>query len=90
MKLARIFGVKLDFTYPGHIHDLGQAFWEHYFSANQKDTFNLLVSQPSIVETTLSLNFIRTVAAHALKSPWYILRKHYPLVGGWEILAQRR
>lgn len=34
MKLRRFIGFKMDFTYPGHIHDLGQAFWEGYLQKN--------------------------------------------------------
>ncbi len=88
MRLLKPFGVALDFTYPGHLHDLGQRFWEGYFRSGAPG-FTLRSSRPSIVETTLSRHFLRTVAAHALKLPWHVLGRRYTLVGGWEILAQR-
>lgn len=87
MRLLKLIGVKVDFTYPGHIHDLGQAFWESYFKNEQSDDFKILESRPSIVETTLSKHFLRTVVAHVIKAPWYLLGKSYKYVGGWEIFV---
>jgi hypothetical protein len=89
MKAFRLIGVNLDFTYPGHIHDLGQAFWENYFTTEQSDEFQVLASSPSIVATTFGKHFLRTVAAYSLKAPWYLLGKSYKFVGGWEIFAQK-
>lgn len=90
MRLLRTFGVKVDFTYPGHLHDLGQVFWEGYFSREQQKDFRILESRPSIVETTLSKNFLRTIVAYVLKSPWHLFGRAYGYVGGWEVVTQRK
>jgi hypothetical protein len=89
IKLLRLVGVKVDFTYPGHIHDLGQAFWEGYFKKEQSNDFQILDSRPSMVETTLRKHFLRTIAAHAFKAPWYLLGKSYKYVGGWEVFVRK-
>lgn len=88
MRALERLGMHIDFTYPGHIHDLGQPFWETYFST-KAPAFHLLRSQPSIVETSLGAHFLRTVAAKTLKLPWWLLRARYPFVGGWEVVAMR-
>jgi SAM-dependent methyltransferase len=89
MGLLRRVGINMDFTYPGHVHDLGQSFWETYFAGRAAGEFRVLASRPSIVETTFRKHLLRTAAAHALKAPWYLLRRSYKLVGGWEVLVQR-
>jgi len=88
MRAAKVLGFTIDFTFPGHIHDLGQRFWETYF-ATQATAFTVIRSRPSIVETTFRLHFLRTLAAYVVKSPWWLLRSGYPFVGGWEVLAKR-
>ena len=90
LSAAAALGKSIDFTFPGHIHDMGQAFWEQFLSGQKE--FNLVVSRPSLVETKLSLNPIRTIAAHALKAPWHLLAgvgRRWPFVGGWEVGVQR-
>jgi SAM-dependent methyltransferase len=87
-QLARV-GVRLDFTFPGHLHDLGQHFWEHYFNRLNPD-YRLIASRPSLVETTFGKHFLRTLLAHAMKAPWYLLHRQYALVGGWEVFARCR
>lgn len=89
MNLLRLVGVKVDFTYPGHLHDLGQVFWEGLFTKERSDSFRILASRPSIVETSLGEHFLRTVAAYSLKAPWYLLGESYKFVGGWEIFSQK-
>lgn len=90
MHLFSLIGVTWNFVYPAHVHDLGQAFWEQHF---QKLTgpfrWEILESKPSLVETTLSKNALRTVAAYAVKAPWYVLGRIYKLVGGWEIFVRK-
>lgn len=88
MKLFKYFGIKIDFTFPGHVHDLGQSFWEGYFNNEEKSQFKIIASRPSIVETTLSGNYLRTIAAYIFKAPWYVFGKLYTYVGGWEIFIQ--
>lgn len=90
MNLCRTFGIGWDFTYPAHVHDLGQAFWEAYFKSSAcSANMTILASRPSIVETSMSEHLARTVAAYALKAPWYLLRHRYKLVGGWEVVARK-
>lgn len=88
MRVLARMGLRMDFTYPGHLYDLGQAFWEHYF-AQRTGMFRLEASRPSIVETTLDLHFGRTLAAHLLKAPWRLFGKRWGLVGGWEVMVRR-
>jgi 2-polyprenyl-3-methyl-5-hydroxy-6-metoxy-1,4-benzoquinol methylase len=76
----------LDFTYPAHLHDLGQKFWENILcKLRLQDKYIIIKSRPSIVETAFKFNFFRTLIAYILKSPWYILGEKYKIVGGWEI-----
>jgi hypothetical protein len=86
MKLLARFGIRLDFTFPAHLYDFGQEFWSKIF-VKSIPNFKLIVSRPSMVETTFAQNFLRTLIAYILKAPWYVFRKHYGLVGGWEIFA---
>jgi hypothetical protein len=90
IKLAAHFGVHIDFTYPGHIHDMGQAFWDNVLkSLDIGSGFRLIRSRPSVVETEFRVHPSRTVIAHALKWPWYLLRHRYTVVGGWEAVIAR-
>ena len=94
---ARLLG-KIDLTFPAHVHDMGSSFWNRFIQ-----TFDLraelLVSRPSIVETTFTEAPLRSVAAHLLKLPSYLelsVRHPFPLdpiwrlVGGWEIMLRFR
>jgi len=88
---------KIDFTFPGHVHDLGPQFWDRIletFSLNAE----ILRSEPSPVETLLAKHFFRTIAAAALKFPARLecllrssrvpRRRTWKMVGGWEILLR--
>jgi len=90
IKLLKNFGIKIDFSFPGHIHDLGQAFWESYLChAISCGDLILLESNPSIVETTFKRHFFRTLASYLFKAPWYLLGRKYTLVGGWEVFIKK-
>lgn len=91
IKLFSFFGLKFDFTFPGHLHDMGQIFWEKYLSKCLPDgpKFKILESKPSIAETTFRNYFFRSLVSNALKLPWYILGNHYQMVGGWTIIMTR-
>lgn len=90
LRLMKRFGLTLDFTFPGHIHDMGQVFWEGYFAGLEpKGAYRILRSQPSIVETSFRTHFLRTCASYLLKLPWKLLGRRYTLVGGWEIFVQK-
>lgn len=92
--LMRILNI--DFGYPGHVHDLGAAFWNR-----SPQTLGLnaevIVSKPSIVATTFSKAFLRTLAAHIMKFPAIIECKLikgrgeplWKYVGGWEVIIKK-
>lgn len=86
LKILKLVGIKWDFTFPAHLYDLGQLFWENYFGSLA--SFKLLASQPSIVETSISKHPIKTILSLIMKAPWHIF-KRYNLVGGWEVFAQK-
>lgn len=91
IKLLDTFKLKIDFTYPGHLHDLGCDFWNNILKwINVKGHYDILYSNPSIVETSFKENFIRTCIATLMKLPWYLLKNNYNLVGGWEIFIKRK
>ena len=90
LKLFRKIGINFDFTYPAHVHDLNNFFWENITQAlNIPGKYKILLSKPSLVETTFKKNFIRTSLAYLLKMPWYILKNNYRYIGGWEIFIQK-
>jgi SAM-dependent methyltransferase len=90
-RILQRIGVPIDFTFPAHVHDMGEAYWTHILKLLQApfQRYSIIWSQPSIVETTLRKNALRTVAAYMMKAPWLILRSRYDLVGGWEVLIRR-
>ncbi len=90
IKAAALFGMRIDFTFPAHVHDMGQPFWENVLATlGVSSAFRLTRSQPSIVETEFLAHPTRTVIAHAFKWPWFVLRRHYSMVGGWEAVFAR-
>jgi hypothetical protein len=90
IKTAALFGLRIDFAFPCHVHDMGQSFWENALAAlGVPDAFRLIRSRPSIVETDFSTHPSRTVIAHAFKWPWFVLRRNYSIVGGWEAVFAR-
>jgi hypothetical protein len=85
-----------DFTYPGHVHDLGPAFWNRIPETFGSDA-RIVASRPARVETTLKGDVLRTVAAHILKLPSRLevalrgqpLRLLWPFVAGWEVVLRK-
>lgn len=86
----------IDLTFPGHVHDMGPAYWNHFMTTLGLPG-ELLASRPSIVETTLAQAPARTVAAHLLKAPSRLecllrgkgwTRPWWGYVGGWEVFAR--
>jgi SAM-dependent methyltransferase len=91
MKAASAVGLQWDFHYPSHLHDLGASFWNGVFShINLHHKFEIIISQPSIVETSFKNHFVRTLSAYTLKLPWYLIGNHYKMVGGWEVFALKK
>ncbi len=91
LRLCERFGMRWDFTFPGHVHDLGQKFWSTILGRlSLEGTIDVLDARPSPVETTLRNHPLRTVAARLLKAPWHLLGSSWGLVGGWEVFFQKR
>jgi hypothetical protein len=90
IRLISRFGMHMDFQYPEHVHDMGQAFWEGLIaSLGMTDSFSMVKSQPSIVQEDFRTHPLRAALAHAMKSPWYFFRSRYTMVGGWEAVIVR-
>jgi methyltransferase family protein len=90
LKFCRRLGVKIDFTFPAHVYDLGQRFWEKQFSSPaRRNVFRIIASRPSIVETTFKDHFLRTLTAYLCKFPWLLFGSAWSFVGGWEIAVER-
>jgi SAM-dependent methyltransferase len=91
VRLADRLGLRLDFTYPGHVHDLGQRFWEDLFnSPAMAAQFGIVLSKPSLVEACFRQAPLRALLVHACKLPWYLLGRRWSFVGGWEIVVESR
>lgn len=94
LPFTRIFK-NLDLTYPAHVHDIGSPFWDRVietFALNSE----VVVSRPSIVETSFRDNFIRTLIAYLLKAPGHLEAllvgkkkdRIWNVVGGWEAVLK--
>jgi SAM-dependent methyltransferase len=95
--LTRLFP-RLDLTYPAHVHDMGSEFWNRFSETFGWDT-RIVVSRPSVVAGSLLADPVRTLAAAALKTPAHVenffsprtrARRWWNLVGGWEVLLQKK
>lgn len=85
-----------DFAFPGHVHDLGPAFW-----AAVPEVFDPRLRirhfQTSLVETSWRENPALTSLAYLLKLPSRLetslrhrpTRFLWPYVGGWEVVFER-
>jgi SAM-dependent methyltransferase len=91
LRILQRMGLPVDFTYPAHVHDMGEAYWSNVLSflPSEFEHYSVIWSQPSIVETVLRKNAMRTLVAHLMKFPWRILGSRYPFVGGWEVFIGR-
>lgn len=86
--LAKL-GIKLDPTYPAHLHDMGQDFWGAFVPKLYEDSYcRVLVSRPSIVETSFKAHFLKALVAYVMKAPWHLWSR-WRLVGGWEVVIKR-
>lgn len=88
----------MDFTYPFHVHDMGDKFWNGIVRLFDLPA-TLIASQPSIVETTLARHPFRTVIAHAFKLSARVEQfvngsvgqdLVWSWVGGWEVMIRFR
>ena len=87
----------LDLSYPGHVHDMGSGFWNRVTDIFSLDA-RYVSTRPSLVESLLRDDPLRTTAAYVLKLPAYVegalspaARKDrlWGLVGGWEVVLRR-
>lgn len=85
LKLISRFGVEPHFAFPGHLHDLGQPFWENkskwLFDSPGIET---LTSRPAPASAVFGSHPFRFIFATLVKLPWHVLGMHYPFVGAWE------
>ncbi len=92
MRIAHRVHSSFDFTFPAHLHDLGQPFWDSLLDWLPTESLDFPVTQvgsrPSPLETSLASNPTRTIVAAVLKAPWHVLGSRYTLVGGWEAVYQ--
>ena len=84
-KALRKIGIEYDVVFPDHIWDLGAKFYDRL----EDDKLKLIISRPSIVETTFKSNFFQTLAAYILKAPGYFF-KNWPFAVGWEAVFIKR
>ena len=83
--------IRMNFGYPGHLHDLGCRFWDNHLERLcLRDAREVLASRPSIVESSLGRSFWLTLVSHMLKFPWRVVGNRYTLVGGWEVCVRKQ
>jgi SAM-dependent methyltransferase len=93
IRLARLIGLNIDFGYPAHLYDLGEMFWrsmpEKVGKVGLAGRYFVHCSRPAIVESSWRSAPFRTLVAHMLKAPWWLIGGKYALVGGWEVVIER-
>jgi ubiquinone/menaquinone biosynthesis C-methylase UbiE len=82
----KLLGKFQDMTYPAHIYDIGYDFYE--FIASEYCVKTLYLG-PSVIETTLSENLLRTLLSFFFKLPYNILGRKWKFVGGVEFVAKK-
>jgi len=82
--------IDIDFTFPAHLYDLGQDFWDRVQGwVPEAANFEVISSGPSPVETSARHHPVRTVVATTMKAPHRLLGSKWPFVGGWEWVVRR-
>ncbi len=88
-KLLKTFNIRFDMLYPGHIWDFSPEWYEKMIPYVARDhNIKIILSRPSIPETTFRNHFMRALLTRILKAPWFIFH-WWPYVGGWEAIYQR-
>lgn len=91
MTTARRLGVRVDFTYPAHLHDMGAPFWDHvdewWPALSPQD--RVLASRPSPVESGVRDAPLRTGVSATLKGASRAVPPLRRFVGGWEWVVAR-
>jgi SAM-dependent methyltransferase len=94
LPMRRLSG-NFDLSFPMHLHDMGNLYWDNFLTVYGVSGCRLLVSRPSIVSTDFGSNPVVTLLAYAMKFPARVERLLpnrqgrpllWPFVGGWEVL----
>ena len=91
LKMFRLFGLAIGI----HVFRGTCTTWGEVSGARSRQlplggSIDVLDSRPALVETTLGIHPLRTIAAYLLKAPWRVLGSSYGLIGGWEVFFTRR
>jgi SAM-dependent methyltransferase len=90
-KLFKKTGISVDIQYPGHLFDMGNLFWKNSLNKlNCDNEFFLRQSQTSLAEDSFKDSFLKALVTRILKFPSRFLKYQYHLVGGWEVLIERK
>jgi SAM-dependent methyltransferase len=91
LRVLRSLGITADFTYPGHVHDMGAQFWRSFlaFLPVEAGEFRIVRDRPSLLETSFRTRPLRSTVAYLMKAPARVFGARYPFVGGWEVFLQR-
>jgi SAM-dependent methyltransferase len=88
---------KIDVTFPGHVHDMGDRFWNAVPRTFALGDATIVHSRPSPVDTSFWQSPVRALAAHLFKLPARLegglfgskdRRMFWTLVGGWEVVLR--
>lgn len=96
--LAKFFNsinLNMFLAYPEHLYEnMGFEFYDNLFTKvfpEKKNNFQVIISKPSIVATTYKKGeILETLAAYLFKAPYILFNRKYKLVGGWEVVIQRK
>lgn len=97
LPMRRLSG-NFDLSFPMHLHDMGNVYWDNFLRVYGLNDCRLLTSRPSIVSTDFRASPLVTLLAHAMKFPARVERLFisrpgrelcWPFVGGWEVIIKR-
>jgi SAM-dependent methyltransferase len=82
---------KNNLQFPWHLFDMGREFWNNipsFYKTNFSTNLKLIISRPSLVQTSFKRKKKKFILAYLLKIPGYFLKK-WNYVGGWEVFIQK-
>jgi 2-polyprenyl-3-methyl-5-hydroxy-6-metoxy-1,4-benzoquinol methylase len=90
-KLLKKAGISVDTLYPGHLFDMGNLFWKNSLhTMNCFDKYLIRRSQTSLAENSFKEGILKAMVTRLFKIPSRFLKYKYHLVGGWEVLIEKR
>jgi 2-polyprenyl-3-methyl-5-hydroxy-6-metoxy-1,4-benzoquinol methylase len=90
-KLLKRTRISVDIQYPGHLFDLGNLFWKNsLYNLKFDDDYLIRLSQTSIAEDSFKESFFKALATRIFKIPSNFFKYKYHLVGGWEVIIEKR